>query len=393
VAFSLFGKKPTRPAPTTKAPAKPTAHSDDQPASPGDDELISLDFTHPGDMPASKKEKIQVQDVAQQVPPAIEQAAMLYSAEQTEMASKTLQAAIHEEDLGRFTPRAWGMLFDLYQQLGRQADFETLAFEFAAKFETSPPTWTAPGAEGRGLPGAGVGRSAIALAGVLDLKAQEPLKQLLKFAEKNPGVRLDLAKVTDADDSGCGLLNSVLRQLKKMRKECVLAGAEKLAAILARKTTPGKRERENTWLLLLELYQHLYAQEAFEDAAVNYAVTFEVSPPSWEPPKVKPSGKVGAEPQAAASIESCALEGDIISADESAFVAIRVQAESSDDITVDVSRLRRMDFVAAANLMNVVSGLAAARKSVRFVKASHLITALWEIIGLDRVARIETRKT
>ncbi len=392
MAFSLFGKKPTVPAPTTKTPKQSAARPDDKSAPPAEDELTSLDFTQPGDLPAPRKERIQVQEVAQQVPAAIEQAAMLYSAEQTALACQTLQAALRQEDLGRFTPRAWGMLFDLYQELGRKQDFEALAFEYAAKFETSPPTWTAPGSEGREAPAAGGGRSSIALAGMLDLKAQEPLKQLLKFAEKNPGVRLELAKVTDADDSGCALLNNVLRQLKKMRKECVLGGAEKLAAILAKKVAAGKREREHTWLLLLELYQHLYAQEAFEDAAVNYAVTFEVSPPSWEPPKVKP-GKPGAEPQAAAPANICALEGDIISADESAFVAIRVQAESRDDVTVDVSRLRRMDFVAAANLMNVVSELAAKRKNVRFVKASHLLTALWEIIGLDRVARIETRKT
>jgi hypothetical protein len=36
------------------------------------------------------------------------------------------------------------------------------------------------------------------------------------------------------------------------------------------------------WLLLLELHQQAFHQEAFEEAAVNYAITFEVSPPSWE---------------------------------------------------------------------------------------------------------------
>jgi ABC-type transporter Mla MlaB component len=392
VAFSLFGKKPTVPAPTAKVP-KTAARAEEKPAPPDDDELVSLDFTHPGDMPASKREeRIQVQQVAQQVPAVIEQAAMLYSAEQTALACDALQAAIRDEDLGRFTQRAWGMLFDLYQELGHQQDFEALAFEYAAKFETSPPAWTAHRPEARETAAAGAGRSSIALAGTLDLKAQEPLKQLLKFAEKNPTVRLDLAKLADADDSGCALLNSVLRQLKKQRKECALAGADKLAAILAKKTASGKRERENTWLLLLELYQHLFDQNAFEEAAVNYAVTFEVSPPSWEPPKAKP-GKAGSERQPATAAEGCALEGNIIAGDESAFAALRVQAETRDDIVVDVSRLRRMDFVAAANLMNVVTALVSARKTVRFVKASHLLTALWEVIGLDRVARIETRKT
>jgi len=37
------------------------------------------------------------------------------------------------------------------------------------------------------------------------------------------------------------------------------------------------------WLMLLDLYQHLGMRAEFEEAAVNYAVTFEISPPSWEP--------------------------------------------------------------------------------------------------------------
>ena len=44
------------------------------------------------------------------------------------------------------------------------------------------------------------------------------------------------------------------------------------------------------WLLLLDLYQMLGLQNEFEEAAVDYAVTYEVSPPSWEtpPPRPKP---------------------------------------------------------------------------------------------------------
>jgi len=86
------------------------------------------------------------------------------------------------------------------------------------------------------------------------------------------------------------------------------------------------------------------------------------------------------------------LEGSITAVGDSTFAAIRDQAETTSEIVVDVSRLRRMDFVAAANLMNLVNALAAAQKTVRLVKASHLVTALWEVIGLDRVAAIETRK-
>jgi ABC-type transporter Mla MlaB component len=138
------------------------------------------------------------------------------------------------------------------------------------------------------------------------------------------------------------------------------------------------------------LYQYLCAQEAFEDTAVNYAVTFEVSPPSWEPVKAKVAV---ADVEEGDSDNECVLEGDLLGVDINALAVIRGHAESTDEVVVDVANLRRMDFVSATQLMNLVNDLKAANKTVRLVHASHLLTALWEIIGLDRVARIETRKT
>jgi anti-anti-sigma regulatory factor len=126
-------------------------------------------------------------------------------------------------------------------------------------------------------------------------------------------------------------------------------------------------------------------------------VTFEVSPPSWEPAKAKKAAQ--AEPAAAGRTTvvdtdmSCVLEGVITAANDDAFAAIRAQAEVGNEIVVDASRLTRMDFVAAANLMNLATALLAKHKRLRLTKASHLLAALWEVIGLDRVARIETRKT
>ncbi len=396
VAFPLFGKK-TPPPLAGKAPARPPA----KPAlGSGPDELGSLDFTQPGEIPSARGAQIEVREETHQVPPAIEQAAMLYSVEQPDAACAPLEGAIRDRDaaLGSYAPRAWGMLFELYQLLDRQHAFEHLALEYAARFETSPPTWTGGASKTEVVVSSVGGRAAVTLTGALSGKAGEALTPLLKLAEKNPSVRLELAKVTDADEQGCQLVNDALRQLKKARKECVLGGAEKLAAILARKIVPGQRENEQMWLLLLDLYQQLAAQEAFEDTAVNYAVTFEVSPPSWEPAKVK-AGKretdAGGKPaEAVPEAETeCFLEGSITAANDAAFAAIRARAETSNEIVVDTSRLQRMDFVAAANLMNLATALLATQKKLRLVKASHLLAALWEVIGLDRVARIETRKT
>lgn len=398
MAFPLFGKKPASAPLGAKAPARPTGATGPAtgPATESPKELASLDFTHTQDPNSiNGRAKIEVQEVVSEIPQSIEQAAMLYSIDQAAAASGVLEAAIRGNDLGRYAPRAWGMLFELYQIEGRRQDFERLAAEYAAKFETSPPTWVA-GDEPVLEPAVPrpMKKASVSLTGALNAKSQDTLKQVLTLAEKGPVVRLELGKVTAVDEIGCGLLNSVLKQMKKARKECVLGGADKLAPLVAKTTVPGERKGEQAWLLLLDLYQRLGMQDAFEEAAVNYAVTFEVSPPSFEVTKklqdLKLEPELEIEPEA--EIAGCALEGVIVSTTDAAFATIRAHAEDNGEVTVDVSRLERMDFVAATNLMNLVTALAVTQKKVRLVKASHLLTALWEVIGLDRVARVETRK-
>jgi anti-anti-sigma regulatory factor len=387
VAFPLFGKK--TPASSQSAAKSSKAGVKD----------TSLDFAHTQNpsRSAEARPNIEVQETIHQIPQAIEQAAMLYSIEQPEAAAGALEEAIQSANLGRYAPRAWGMLFELYQVLARRADFDRLAAEYAAKFESSPPTWAADSNEAKPAPRALANKTVVRLTGVINAKSQEMLVQALKIAEKNPAVRIEVAKVIDIDDQGCALLNNVLAQLKRARKECVIVGADKLAAMLAKRLVPGEREREQVWLLLLNLYQQMADQAAFEDAAVNYAVTFEVSPPSFEVPKKRPAAlaaKPEPEMESDGDDAACALEGVITASGDGAFAVIRVEAEpaTATEVVVDVSRLKRMDFVAATNLMNLISSLATMSKTVRLVKASHLLTALWEVIGLDGVARIETRK-
>lgn len=392
VAFSLFGKKPS-PAPLS---GRAAARSPAQPVpAPGGNESDSLDFTQPGDIPSQGHNRIEVDEVTHQVPPAIEQAAMLYSVEQTEAACAGLEAAIREQGPDAGAPRAWGMLFELYQQLGRHADFERLAVDYAARFETSPPAWSGagqPSAVTAAKPGVVV---AVPVASVTAARIQDALKQIFKAAEKGPLVKIDLGRMADADEEGCALLNEALLQLRRKRKDTVISGADKAAALLQKRLVAGRRENEQAWILLLELLQQVGDQAAFDEAAVNYAITFEVSPPSWEPARAKRDSVVAAaRPDAGERAADCVLEGSITAGSDKAFAELRMRADMADsDIVVDVSRLQRMDFVAAANLMNLVSALQQRQKRVRFVKASHLVTALWEIIGLDRIARIETRKT
>lgn len=355
-----------------------------------------LEFTQPGEIPKRSSTRIEVQETSHCMPAAIEQSAVLFSAEQPDAACAPLEGAIRAEDLGTHARRAWGMLFELYQLLGRQSEFEQLAVEFAARFETSPPAWVAVDAGADKVrPG---GTPTVALAALRGDKVQEAVAQLFRHADKAAAVRLSLTKTLGFDEDGCALLNEALRQLKRTGKECAVVGADKAAALLAPVAMAGVRDHEQAWLLLLELYQHLGDQEAFDEAAVNYAITFEVSPPSWERKSVatvavdEEDEPIGEAVTPEDDPAFCRLEGDIVSGKDDALDVIEAHAGMEQVLTVDVTRVRRMDFVVAANLMNLVTRLAAAGRQVRFVGASHLLAALWEIIGLDRVAGIELRK-
>ncbi|MDP2794214.1 MAG: STAS domain-containing protein [Sulfurisoma sp.] len=351
---------------------------------PDDDDLMDLDFTVPGALPVA--EEPRPAPSRSSVPPRIEEVARLFAGADVEPACSLLESVLHQEDYGDATELAWGMLFDLYHDLSRRQAFESLALDFAGKFEKSPPTWTPPT---DGPPAVGKdGLATVTLSGVLGANAVQPLGKLRDMAGKVPGVRLDLGKVADADDVGCGALLETLRVFKKLKKACVMMGGEQIAAALAAKTVMGERSHEATWLLLLDLYQNLNRQEAFEETAVGYAVTFEVSPPSWETPKAAPA----AAPAPAKPVDGCALTGEINGGGREHFAALLAHAGNHDSVLIDAGGLRRMDCGCADEFHKVLGELQAAGKTLRIRGARSLLVVLWRALGIDRIATIEPPK-
>ena len=246
---------------------------------------MSLDFTAPGAFREVPPEVPLAPPAAEPAGGVLEQAAQLKSGGQADQACRMLEAAVRAgEDFGADAERAWTLLLDLYQEAGQREAFEARALEFATRFEKSPPAWVERKAAGATAAAAGKAVSA-SLAGTLNARVEEPLQQVLRVCAKTP-VRIDLTRITDADDRGCALLLAALVTCRKTKGQCLLAGAGHLAGLLAGKAQPGVRANEPAWLLLLELYQRLGHEAAFDDAAVAYAVSFEVSPPSWEPARV-----------------------------------------------------------------------------------------------------------
>ena len=72
--------------------------------------------------------------------PVAQEAAVLFSAGNTEGATRLLQAEI-KDPAGKGNKQAWLMLFDLFQVIPSREQFDSLSMLFTVKFEQSPPAW------------------------------------------------------------------------------------------------------------------------------------------------------------------------------------------------------------------------------------------------------------
>ncbi len=331
--------------------------------------------------------------------PILEEAAILYANGQDVPAVAVLAGAVDSDT----NPEVWLMLLELYQSLDRKQDFETLAIEFAMLFETSAPAWSDMPARKAAVKAAPPpARAAIVFKGALDVRIVPQLELLKKLAQKHPVLHLEFGQVTSVDSSGADLILRVFAAFQKSNHEVAISGAAQLAERLRDAIEVGRRDASNTiWMLLLEIYRILGRQAAFEETSIDYCVTFEVSPPSWEPasPKyvIEDQGSVPAlsEPlpeEPALPPDHVALSGELVGKSEPDLQRITAFANDHEHIVVDCARLVRVDFTAAGLLLNWAVGMRGSKKQIEFVNVGHLVAALFVVMGLHEVVPIERRK-
>ncbi len=406
MAFSLFGKKPEppakpaakkQPAPAAPAPARPAAPKPaPEPPPPPKEELESLDFTAPGAIEVHEEDHpghFEIRESSATMHPVVEEAAILFANGQDEAALATLESAADAGGLGAAADQVWAMLFDLYQIVGKRDLFDKRALDYSVKYEKSPPTWVEQAKQSLGPALTTGGTAFVAFTGALDESADKAVRQLEKIVAGNPVARVEFGKLQSVDPLGAEMLLKAMRAARKARCELVMSGAEKLAELLKGKLEVGKREDEPLWMLLLELYQHMAQQDPFEEWAVNYAITFEVSPPSWEnrPPPKKPAAM--AAPAAGASEPDVfPLAGEMYSAGSDAFRQLVEFAAGREHVLIDCSALKRMDFVSAGLFLNTLTNLQITGCSVTIRNPNQLLFALFGVLGINQVAHVERRK-
>jgi ABC-type transporter Mla MlaB component len=331
---------------------------------------------------------VEVQEVSTGIGSVCEEVAVLYANGNMREAESLLDALLADAGHGD-NETAWTMLLDLYRLTGQRERFESRVIEFATRFERSPPPWQDFSAAAPRVSGAA---PSMKLAGLLSSALARQVDQIVVLGERNAAVRIDLSSLRDADEGGSAMLLEAISRLRRNRVKVSLSGADRLAEALSGRIRSGVAEERAVWLLLLELVQSAGTQERFDEIALDYAVTFEESPPSWAPAQAAEARPARAtEGGTRGPASQLVFEGDITGGGSAVFGQLVQAAEDSHNVQVDCTRLRRMDFVSAGTLFNVLSTLRGKGHHVTLRGVNAMVLALLHVMGVGQVARVIPR--
>ncbi|MEJ7669876.1 MAG: STAS domain-containing protein [Casimicrobiaceae bacterium] len=319
----------------------------------------------------------------------LENAALLYAGGQTTPARALLEEGVQNDYDAKQSALAWLALFDILQRIADRAAFEQLALQYVVQFERSAPAWdeTAKLEPDRKVVVGGY----VPITGKLTAASLPQIENLKRTIAKNvPGSRLDLTSVTGCDDAGARLLAAALAEARKRRFSVTLQRPEKLRTALDTRVKKGRDGGEGAWLLSLELLQFMYDQIAFDDRAIEYAIAFELSPPSWEPPprpetEAAPAGG-GARLEsgdAAADVDMLVFNGVMAGSNTPQLAQLHEFAQRKAVVPIDMTAVERIDFVAAGGLVNAINRIETQRKAIQFIGVSPIIRAMLLLIGVS----------
>lgn len=364
MALPFFKKgKDKAPSPAHKPMPAPAAES--QPT----ENLFTVDMGSSG---------IVVEETSGAPQSPVDEAAILYASGQADMTERLLK-----DILATGNRRAWHMLFDLYSIQNREKEFDQLALDYAMRFETSPPVWQKIGGNGAAkLQQAQI--ASLELPGLLDKKATATLREGIAATAKNAVVRIDFSGIAMVDESGADECAHILAAARKAKRKLQVSGVDRLIALL-QDLNRATHSRAVHWLLLLELYQTLGQEENFDNLAVDYAVRFEVSPPSWS--EVQAAEVVQAAP-AEPRDDALQLSGEITPANDSALQQFGSYAATHNDVLVDLTQVTRVDYGSVSQFISVLMQCLGSGKSITLRGHNALIHELFRVMGIDQLAQL-----
>ena len=325
----------------------------------------------------------------------------------------------------------WLTLFDLYRATGQQDRFETAAIEFAGRFGRSAPQWfSIPEAVGR------MGAPAASSAGPVSQQTADwtcpgtfgtqTLAALnAALAKAPPPWRLSWVKLSTIDEAAIEPLTRLFTQWAAQPVQLRFIAAEVLEQVLQSATPSGdKGVNAAWWRLRMEVLRVMHRPDEFELVALDYCVTYEVSPPSWDSARCEykplqsdgsylaghtiigeafrdsmPSslGAAYGDTQMTSlnsqmtNVSMVELAGQILGDATEALDTLKSRLLGADVMVISCARLIRIDFSAAGTLLNWVTARQGEGRQVQFSEVHRLVAAFFNVIGISEHARVVPR--
>ena len=316
----------------------------------------------------------------------------------------------------------WLVLFDLHRATGQQLRFESLALDYAQQFGWSAPQWFSlpqlvadAVADERPSASARIGGGEISwiCPAHLDTDAVSRLRaQTLQTPL--PWV-FDWQALDTVDAEAAMQLSTLFRLWSVQPLEMRWMSGERLFTVLREAAPTGVRDADPVfWLTRLDGLRLANRADQFDEAAIDYCVTYEVSPPSWEPARcnvhVSEANSSSRIPSALPSemstsflesrltdegggeVANVELSGQLVGDIGAVLTRLSTQLGEAGIVSVSCARLIRVDFIAAGDLLNWVIGLGNQSRSVQFVDAHRLVALFFGALGITEHAKVQVRK-
>jgi anti-anti-sigma regulatory factor len=353
--------------------------------------------------------------------PELEEAAIRFANGDDAGAEASLLQALRGNPSSAEAALSWaGALLDLYRATGKHAEFSAAVDEFGALFTQRAPVWSVIGSRGDTTPTPIASPAPTALGpnlalwicpSTLSMGAMEELRDVM--AQHPTPWHLDWTPVAQILPQAMPLLAGLFASLCEEPVQLRFSGADSLVKTLRLLTPSGNRAVDTDWWKVrMDVMRALQMQDEFELTALDYCVTFEVSPPPWEEAKctyekVRTDGVAladEAQNQVAGSMQlatapmaletqavTLELKGEILGDAMEALVKLEGNRQIGGNLTVSCRALTRADFSAAGSILNWAATRESEGSQIVFRDVHRLVAAFFNVIGINEHARIAPR--
>ena len=377
----------------------------------------------PLDMPLSftlgdDSASVEVQEVVHD--PELDEAVIAFANADYDSSERALTELVRPGGSRNLHGETWLVLFDHYRATGAQGKFEVLAVEYAQQFGLSAPQWFSmpklvaeSARQASRLPMGKAGQ--VSWTAPASLTAED-VAILQKRSETLPMPWVfDWGSLDDVRIDAAIQLRQLFRHWATQQIDQRWVSGDRFLSQLKEIAPVGERDTDPAlWMLRLEALRLANRPDQFDEAAIDYCVTYEVSPPSWE--RAKCRVRIGSEGSSTQSSVTSTMQSEAQSSfldtgliePASAAAHVELQGQLSGDISdtlraidievgesslvnISCTKLIRLDFMAAGDLLNWVLQRRTENRSVVFNDAHRLVALFFGAMGINEHAKVKVR--